>query len=286
MHSFFRYWKALVWNGVNGRSPILLRTLLAGAALFIAFLPELGCAPTALEKRFTDILQDYPATEEPLRIPRLTGTRHEKAAPGSGSREVIIMVHPGYSLFFRSRERNLHSEVKYDLLKLQLDSEAASIRAIARSGRPLILVVPGDYQNESIAPLSYTYFLNSLTEGSTSVLYIYSESSNSGTLATDTMVNLYRYLQSMHMDRVLIGGGYIGRCEREFYSELATYIDNIRTYIVPELSSVSPDDISDKEAGAMLDGLRRKDFTLIRDFIERKSQRAPNISAPGQFPAL
>jgi hypothetical protein len=260
---------------IAARKLLPVRLLLA--LLCIAVAAGYGCAPTALELRFTDLLQNYPATEEPLRIPSLTSAPAAKAENASGTRDIVIMVHPGYSLFFRSRERNLHSEVKYDLLKLQLDSEAESIRKIAQSGQTLILVIPGNYQRESIAPLSYTHFLNDLTEGSSSASYIYSESASSGSLSPDSMVTFYRYLQSVRADRILIGGGYIGRCEREFYSELATYIDNIRTFIVPELSSVSPDDIDDKEARAMLDGLLKHDYTLIRQFISRKSQRSPNV---------
>ncbi len=243
-----------------------------------------GCAPTALEKRFTDILQDYPATEEPLKIPSLSSGMPAK--PGPVNREIVILVHPGYSLFFRSRERNLHSEAKYDLLKLQLDRETASIREIAQSGKTLILVIPGNYQQESIAPLSYTFFLNSLTDGGTSVFYLYSESASSGVLGMDSMVTLFRYIESARADRILIGGGYIGRCEREFSTQLVTYVDNIRAFIVPELSSVSPDDISDKEARSMFDGIQKKDFSLIRQFIERKSQPTPGISGPQHPPVL
>ncbi len=256
---------------------LFLALLLAGSVF--------ACAPTALEKRFTDLLQEYPATEGPLRIPSLSSAPALPSASDSGGRDVIIMVHPGYSLFFRSRERNLHSEVKYDLLKFQLDSEAESIRKIVQSGHPLILVIPGNYQRESVAPLSYTFFLNSLTEGGTSVFSIFSESASSGTLSTDTMVTLFRQLQAMRVDRILVGGGYIGRCEREFYNQLATYLDNIPSFIVPELSLVSPDDITDKEAHAMLDGLQQKDFSLIRQLIERRSQK-PNILSPVQSPVL
>ncbi len=264
----------------GGKAAAMVRCL----ALYLLTLFAAGCAPTALEMRFTDILQNYPATEEPLKIPSLFSLPLKPAAEVN-NRNVVFMVHPGYSLFFRSRERNLHSEVKYDLLKLQLDNETASIRKMAQAGQTVILVIPGNYQRESIAPLSYTYFLNSLAEGSRSVSYIYSESASSGTLSMDSMVTLYRYLQNMRVDRVLIGGGYIGRCEREFYSQLATYIDNIRSYIVPELSSVSPDDIDDKEARAMLDGLLMQDFTPIRRFIEVRSQRSPNVVSLEPSPA-
>ena len=265
------------WISVR-RMPLLI-------ALSVVLAAGCGCAPPPLEKRFTDILQEYPATEEPLKIPGLASALSSRPMPNAGNGSIVIMVHPGYSLFFRSRERNLHSEAKYDLLKLQMDSEAESIRRIARSGQPLILVIPGNYQRDSIAPLSYTSFLNSLVKGSTSVYTLFSESASSGTLATDTMVTLFRYLQSMKADRVLIGGGYIGRCEREFAAQLMTYIDNIEFVVVPELSSVSPDDITDKEARAMLDGLQQNDFTLIRQFIERKHQRL-QVPFPGDAPAL
>ena len=66
---------------------------------------------------------------------------------------------------------------------------------------------------------------------------------------------------------------------------MAAYVDKTSLFIVPELSSLSPDDVSDSEAADILASLRKGDHSPVRAFIERKSQGAANIlpfpSMPG-----
>jgi len=238
-----------------------------------------GCSPPpdTTGRRFTEILNLYPKAEEPLHIKKLTTASAAEVAPALYGKAVTIMVHPAYSLFFREENRSAYTEAKYDLLKFQLDNEARFISEIAKTDNVLILVLPGNFLKESIAPLSYTYYLNAAAGEGASVYYISSESWTSGALSTNTIVTLYGFLQKIGASRMLIGGGYIGRCQREFFIQVSSYVDNVKAYIVPEISSISPDDVSDRESADLLLSLRHGDYTLVKQFIEIKSQGAANI---------
>jgi hypothetical protein len=230
-------------------------------------------------KQFIEILNDYPIAQEPLRIPKLTAASAADIAPVLRGKAVTVIVHPAYSLFFREPQRSAYTASKYDLLKFQLDSEARFISEIAATDNLLILLLPGDFQKESLAPLSYTYYLNSAAGTSTSVYYLTSETWSSGSLSTDTLIIFYGFLKKIGAKQLLIGGGYIGRCQRDFYNQMATYMDGVNMYIVPEISAISPDDISDRESAEVLAGLQQGDYGPVRAFIEKKGQ-GTNIVAP------
>ena len=150
----------------------------------------------------------------------------------------------------------------------------------------LILVLPGNFQQDSIAPLSYTYYLNAAAGAGTSVYYLTSETWSSGMLSMDSMVMLYGFLKKVGATRMLIGGGYIGRCQREFYNQVSAYVDRIPAYIVPEISSISPDDISNRESAEILTSLRQGDYTPVRKFIEEKSKGTANLVPLPEAPAI
>lgn len=269
-------------------SRLRLRRVLLAVLGGLAFLAA-GCSttPEIPSRQLSEILNHHPNAQEPLRIKKLTAASAAEVAPALQGRvvTVMVMVHPAYSLFFREEQRSAYTAAKYDLLKFQLDSEARFISYIAKTDNLLILVLPGNFQQESIAPLSYTYYLNAAAGEGTSVYYITSETWNSGVLSRDTMVTLYGFLRKVGATRMLIGGGYIGRCQREFHNQVSTYVDMVSPYIVPEISSVSPDDISSQEAAEILASLRKGDYTPIRKFIEKTGSGTADLlplpAAPG-----
>jgi len=110
---------------------------------------------------------------------------------------------------------------------------------------------------------------------------VLSENTSSGTLNMSEMVHLYVFLQALKVNqsRVMIGGGYIGRCQREFYTQLTTYLDRSVTYIVPEMSTISPEDITDSEAMAILGSLMQQNFTPVKQFIDKKTHGSANVSS-------
>lgn len=261
--------------------------VLLSALFLLVLLAAAGCTTSDTPvKRFTEILSSYPQSPEPLTIARLSASSAEAVPQSLRGRAVTIMVHPAYSLFFREERRSTYSEAKYDLLKFQLDNEARFIGEIAKTDNVLILVLPGNYQKDSLAPQSYTFYLNSSTRSGPLVYHIYSETSSSGSLSTDTMVTLYGFLQKVKADKVLIGGGYIGRCQREFYNQITTYLDKVPAYIVPEISSISPDDIDSDEAQAIVDSLRQRDYAPVKNFIEKKGRGNANVLHVPSAPVL
>lgn len=253
---------------------------LAVLVLLVALGPACAPPPPPADlpsKRFSDILQYYPPSDQPLKIRTLTAKTAAELPQNARTKYVTVIVHPAYSLFFREERRSTFTENKYNLLKYQLDSEARFINEIARTDNVLILLLPGNYEKESIAPQSYTTYLNAAAGDSPTVYAIYSEVWTSGTLATDTMVKLYGFLRSVKAEKVLVGGGYIGRCQREFYNQMVAYVDKVSTYLVPEVSSISPDDITDQEAMTLLSSIRRNDFDPVRAFIEKRNPGGADI---------
>lgn len=262
------------------RFPAVSRRILPFLPVVLTVLLT-GCASEIREKRFTELLQLYPPTKASLNIRRLPEVPPASSAqPG---KPVIIIVHPAYALFFRDERRSTYTAAKYDLLEHQLFAEARFISDAAQSGNILILVIPGKYEQDSIAPASYTTYLNAMTGGSQTVYYIRTETSHSGAIHLDTTVKLHDFLRNVRAERILVGGGFIGRCQGEFYRQLTTYVENIPSYIVPEISTLSPDDISSSEALDILAGIRKKDYQPVVKFIENKSKGDTNILplAPG-----
>ena len=243
-----------------------------------------GCAtagrPRPVASRFSDILSLYPQTLDPLKMPQLLTTGDDPALHSPAPRDIYIIVHPAYAIFVRDLTKDAFPDVKYILQKRQFYNEAKFIASESLAGNIVILIIPGRYTTNSAYPLSYTAYLNNMTWGSNSVYYIYSESPNSGGLSIDDMVSLYRILRGMNARRVLVGGGYIGRCQREFFNQLTTYLDSIPAFIVPEISTISPEDISEEEAATMLKSLRAEDYAPIKSFIQRKIGTVNLLSIP------
>jgi hypothetical protein len=275
-------------NITTGKLKLKIARWVFRALTALVLVVAAGCTSAGTPaKHFTEILYRYPQSEEPLGIAWLSASSADAVPLSLRGKAVTIMVHPAYSLFFREERRSSYSEAKYDLLKIQLDNEARFISEIAKSDNLLVLVLPGNYQKDSLAPLSYTFYLNSSAKSSPSwVTYIYSETSSSGLLNTDTMVTLYGFLQRVKADKVLIGGGYIGRCQREFYNQITTYVDKIPAFIVPEISSISPDDVDDDEARTIVNSLHKRNYAPVKDFIEKKGQGKANVLHMPSAPVL
>jgi hypothetical protein len=255
---------------VRERNPIL-----TGLCCLVPLLIIMaGCAvhekPRRLSPRYADLINHYSKKETPLQLHKLGGVSPEPASLSGGPHEFFVFVHPAYSVFFRDPGKDDLSQVKFDLMRMQFELEKQKIVERAGSGNVVIIVVPGDYASESFAPTAYVSYLNSIT-GDRKVYYVLSETASSGTLPVNDMVALYVFLQSSGARKIMIGGGFIGRCQREFVSQLTNYIDKSMTIIVPELSTISPDDINDKEATRILRGLEQRDYTPIKLFMDKKN---------------
>jgi len=249
-------------------------------ALALAALGS-GCAsvePTGVyQHRTAGILNGYPQSQEPLKLQRITSVPPSIETASAGSGEVFIIVHPAYSAFFRDPSKDRYSEAKDLMVQKQFDNETSAIAAQAASGKIVVLVLPGNYAVDSQSPLSYVSYLNSLVAEGRQMYYVLSETSSTGSLPMTDMVNLYSFITANNARKVMIGGGYIGRCQREFYGQLTTYLDKSLAYVVPEMSVVSPDDVSEEEALTIASSVTMHDFSPVRSFIDKKAGGKANI---------
>jgi len=256
-----------------------------------AFFLLTGCVatvdrPSTDLMRSSDLVSRYAQTSEPLHPQRLTATVKKPVSTDEGPREVFIIVHPAYAVFFRDPGKDAYSPAKYSLLMKQFENEAHLIETASAEGNVVVLVLPGDYPNNSSAPQSYVSYLNTVTAGGQSVYYVLSESSSSGVLPANDLVNLYLLIHGLDASKVMIGGGYIGRCQREFYNQLTGYLDNSLAFVVPEISTISPDDVSDEEALRIASSLDNQDYSPVKQFIDRKTGGRTNVQSMPRKPDL
>lgn len=199
------------------------------------------------------------------------------ATNNGGAEHITIIVHPAYSVFYDVDTAKYCPGPKCSLVRKQLDNEARYIKDEAARGNFVVLVLPADPVIQNGAPARYAAYLNSLAGAGRSVFYVFSRTSNNGSLSAEDMLALYSLITGLKTKRVLIGGGYIGRCQNEFYSQIATYFDKTGIFFVPEISTVSPADISAKEAADILSGLRRHEYSIIEKMIYKKTSGPANV---------
>jgi hypothetical protein len=236
-----------------------------------------GPAPSASVGPLVDILKSFAPTGEPLKIKELPVNSQGAQPPVASAVDVYIIVHPGYGVFFQDLAKEKHAASKFLLLNKQFENEAAFISSRAAAGATIILILPGDFMTESISPGSFISYLNKIA-GGTSLYYMTSKTSSSGKIAKENMINLFAFLKSVKAERIMIGGGYVGRCQGEFYNDLTAYRSAEGTYIVPEISTISPVDISAQEAAAAFEGIELQNYSLVNRFIGNKAgNSAANI---------
>lgn len=263
----------------------MVRITTCTAALFLlASCAAVVQSPDASERRYAEVLSRYSQTEEMLQVPRLTYGSRQAHSPDGRRQDVFIFVHPGYSFFFNNGMKKLrYRGAKFRMQEMQFSREARFIAEQARAGNIVILVLPGDFLAESIAPRSYTGYLNTMAPADASIFYVPSVTASNGNIAVDDMLVLYRFLQTVKARRVLLGGGYVGRCQREFHSQLTSYHDQVQTYVIREISTISPEDVSEDEASEIAAGLELADYSAVSSFLAKKLDEDTNIlSIPQQ----
>jgi len=191
-----------------------------------------------------------------------------------------IFVHPSYSLFFPAkktralrRPADRHSSIVDSFLESspdtavtlleqeQLKIEKNFIEYLTTEEKLVILVLPRDYRHAmnygyTEGPDEYARYLNGIANGSPAILQLESEASNSGKLLAEDLIPLLSFLKAVGAETTLIGGGYVGRCQKEFYQYMTSFAAADQYYIVPELSTFSPEDISEEEASGFFENSR------------------------------
>jgi hypothetical protein len=255
-------------------------------ALLAIVLAAAGCAtavdPLSPSRQFAEVLNRFPATQGQLQFPDLTRVPALLTATTPSTSEVYVIVHPAYAIFFQTPGKDNFSEAKYRLMKKQFETEREFIAARAAASATTILVLPGKSSDGvfSVTYPSYREYLNETAGAGHSVSFIYSETSSSGAIPQKEMLSLYYFIRALRPERVMVAGGYIGRCQKEFVSELTNYIEKSQVLLVPQLSTISPDDITDQEAEQILNGLEKQDYTLVKQFIDKRLGAVPALPLP------
>lgn len=217
-----------------------------------------------------------------------------------GSR-IYVIVHPAYYIFFnkdvpaiRRTADNAGSSI-FDLFLRETPDDSTLIRCIRQqqmnekdfieylSGekRLIILIVPKDYREHPdyryrYGRDEYARYINEVTSGSESALYLESASPSSGELSADDYFTLLSFMNHTGAKSVLIGGGYVGRCQTQFYRQMTRVESGGSYFIVPEISVFSPQDMADKNVANCLKG-NELNFQAVSDFIASDTDGSANI---------
>jgi hypothetical protein len=204
-------------------------------------------------------------------IPRADYEKYRDFINEKGS--VFVIVHPAFYTFFENDavlsskgdaksfpSKNI-AERLYDMpsffdYKFKVMQEQERILRdfleIMSTGKKLvILLIPRNYKSHltygHIEGLDeYSRYINEITNSSESVIYMESSGYSTGKMRDEDLKIFADFLKELQVERILLGGGYIGRCLQDFYISLLDYFDSGNIYIVPEIAAVSPQDINDK----------------------------------------
>jgi hypothetical protein len=194
---------------------------------------------------------------------------------------VYIIVHPAYYTFFHdsdlfpdnitgSTARNAMDRflsttaysAKSRLMKAQEKVLRDFLEYASTEKKLVIMILPKGYKEFSAYRFrdsqdEYLRFLNEVTNESDSVLYLYSRKPSRGMLSEKDRKTLLKFLYAVRPKEILLGGGYVGRCLDDLYRDLEQHYGEDRLYIVPEISAVSPADMSERVSSDVIlrDGL-------------------------------
>ncbi len=194
---------------------------------------------------------------------------------------VYIIVHPAYYTFFHDNDLfpdNITGATTQNAMDRFLSATAFSGKAklmkaqekvlrdfleyVSTEKKLVIMILPKGYKEFSAykfrdARDEYLRFLNEVTNESDSVLYLYSRKPSRGMLSAKDRKTLLKFLYAVRPKEILLGGGYVGRCLDDFYRDLEQHYGEDKLYIVPEISAVSPADMSEKMSSDVIlrDGL-------------------------------
>lgn len=203
---------------------------------------------------------------------------------------VYIVVHPAYYVFFQNETIPDGIHFRDNAVELFLDTPAFSpvlnvlkhqekrmrdfLEYMSTEKKLVILILPGKYkkwkrylykndQNE------YVRYLNEVTNGSESVVYLYSRRPYSGTLSNKKMKILLNFLSTIGARDIRIGGGYFGRCLAGFQIRMEKNTKR-EIYIVPELIQLSPEDMGFLLARKLLNSDGTLNLPLLTEVLQEK----------------
>ncbi len=221
--------------------------------------------------------------------------------------KVYVMVHPAYYLYFQQRSLSIpyragdpvynlvdwyllmpHSKDPVEeLMREQVRIEKEFLQYAAAENHVVIFVVPGKYRRHPNYRFhedgldEYARYLNEVSALTDSFLYLESTSATRGFVDDRTLEKLVAFLDQVGVRAVFVGGGFIGRCQEDFYRDVTEKVKDSTVAVVAELSAVSPRDVNDWQALGLLGGTGRLRSRVAIQNIRRNSynrlERRPRV---------
>lgn len=194
---------------------------------------------------------------------------------------LYVIVHPAYSVFFNNDDpysdskgtvESFLNETAYTKSSRLIMEQERSLRDFleitSTRNRLIVLVLPNNGQQKRAD--MFALYVNSVTNGSDSVLYLYSEEPNRGQLSEGSKQQLIEFFRAVDPGRIIIGGGYLGRCIEDFYRDFSSSPFGERMLISGEISAFRRDDLKALDIDDFLqDG--KLNIAALREVVSLKS---------------
>ena len=112
---------------------------------------------------------------------------------------------------------------------------------------------------------------------------------NRGALLEEDRRRLLKFLFAVKVKQILVGGGYVGRCLEDLYKEVEQYYSADKIYVVPEITALSPVDVTSSLAADLLLDNGQIDIARLTSGIRANvfgnqavTPNVRNLSAPGK----
>lgn len=197
------------------------------------------------------------------------------------SGDAYVIVHPGYFPFFDvwdiprppydyaagMPKANLvdrvtagipAGDIVYRTAREQERIVRDFIEYMAAEGRLVVLVLPRDYRSHVTYGAvpgydEYARYLNEMSNGAENIVYIESAAYDRGQLLPEDLDVLIRFLRASGARSVMVGGGFIGKCQSGFTQTLADVMLPGFLFTVPELTQFAPADMKRDKVNILKD---------------------------------
>ncbi len=207
---------------------------------------------------------------------------------------MYVIVHPAYYFYFNddftfpSTDKDIGTFLQGNTLtkrNLVLREQERALRDFleitSTRNRLILLILPGNYREFSgykyrFGEDEFARYINEVTNESNATLYLYSEKPNRGMLSKESMELFLNFIKAVNPEKIVLGGGYLGRCLEDFYRQASNHIRDREIEIDPWISAVSPEDLNYLDlSDLIMDG--RLDMSLMKE-IQRDYARTNNNS--------
>jgi len=226
-------------------------------------------------------------------------------------KDVYVIVHPGFYAFFDARavspskdnigefpSLNIFERLTFEISPKDLNMRVMKeqerllrdfLEYMSTENKLVILVLPRDYKDHvsyGYAGLDeYARYINEMTNMSGSILYLESQTHNNGVIEKEDLDILTSFLNEIGVKRVLLGGGYLGKCIDDFYESIRKTFKYEDVYFVTEISAISPNDMVSDSIN-LLTKSGRINFRGVRKYLKVNGIATDNPDEKPKFRRL